>query len=613
MSTPATPHTPPAVRGAGLGPMPHANGTAFRVWAPNADAVSVFGTFDAWDPAAHPMRREPDGCWYADVPRAKPGDEYRYHITYRGESFGRIDPRARALTDSKGNGLIHDPGFDWEGDDFTPAPIDTLVLYEMHIGTFNAEGGTTGSGCGTFETAIARLGHLKELGVTGVTLMPVTEFVGDCGWGYDMAHLYGVESSYGGPRGLKAFVRAAHRHGIAVFLDVVYNHFGIEDNLLWRFDGWHERDKGGIYFFQDDVRADTPWGPRPDYSRPEVRAYVLDNVRMWLDEYRVDGLRVDGTFHMRTASRTERGEGPHLEEGWSLLRDMTDLVRRAFPRAILTAEDMRGDPLMTRPAEQGGAGFRLQWSDKFAKTARMSLATEDRALAMNAVRDSLLLAYDGDPFRRIIFAESHDNAGKDGRIPAVAAPEDPQGPNAIRRSALAIGTVFTTPGVPQLFQGQELLDPRHFDIKLPHPLDLDRKARFGGVLRFTRDLIALRRNAGGFTAGLTGPHIEIIHADAVTGLLAWRRWKQGGPGDDVLVIANFSDEPRKESSVPAPSPGRWRVRLDSESKAYGPGLGTACCPDPPVVSAGDDGQPCRLGISIGPWGFLILSQETGAG
>ncbi|HEX6987259.1 MAG TPA: alpha-amylase family glycosyl hydrolase, partial [Planctomycetaceae bacterium] len=219
---------------------------AFRVWAPHAEAVSVAGTFNGWNPEANPLDREETGCWYGDVPGAKVGDEYRYHLRYRGESLWRIDPRARAVTDSKGNSVVHDPRFDWEGDDFTPEPIERLVLYELHVGTFNAEGGR-----GTLASAAARLGHLRELGFNGVTLMPVTEFVGDRGWGYDMSHLYAVESSYGGPQALKEFVKAAHREGIAVFLDVVYNHFGVEDNILWRFDGWHRGKYGGIYFYQD--------------------------------------------------------------------------------------------------------------------------------------------------------------------------------------------------------------------------------------------------------------------------------------------------------------------------------------------------------------------------
>lgn len=599
------PHiAPPTEDLSGLGPMPHAHGVAFRVWAPHAEAVSVIGSFNDWQPAANPLEREPNGCWFANVAAVKPGDEYRYHLTFRGDSFTRIDPRARAVTDSKGNALVHDPEFDWDGDDFTAAPLDRLVLYELHVGTFNAA-----DGHGTLASAGQRLGHLRDLGVAGITLMPVTEFVGDRGWGYDMSHLYAVESSYGGPKALKEFVKAAHRHGIAVFLDVVYNHFGVEDNILWRFDGWHEGKYGGIYFYQDDLKADTPWGPRPDFGRREVRDYVIDNVLYWLGEYHIDGLRVDGTFHMRTASRTERGEGPHLEDGWNLLQEMTDAVRKRFPRAILTAEDMRGDPVMTRPVSAGGAGFHCQWSDKFAKTSRMSPDPVDRAAVMNFVIESLVVRYNDDPFQRIIFSESHDNAGKDGRIPAVADPKNPEGLEAVRRAIQAQAIVFTAPGVPQFFQGQELLDPESFEFPHPHPLDLGRAERLPGVLKFFRDLIGLRKNEHGTTAGLTGPHIEIVHANADAGVLAWRRWKHGGPGDDVLVIANFSGDCLEDHPIAAPAPGRWSVRLNTESPDYAAGLGTVSCPDTMAAEAADGGAH-RLGVTLGPWGILLLSQDA---
>ncbi|HEX6986734.1 MAG TPA: alpha amylase C-terminal domain-containing protein, partial [Planctomycetaceae bacterium] len=324
----------------------------------------------------------------------------------------------------------------------------------------------------------------------------------------------------------------------------------------------------------------------------------------------VDGMRVDGTFHMRTASKKEVGEGGPLPEGWSLLQEITDDVRERFPRAIMTAEDMRGDPAMTRPTAEGGAGFHTQWSDKFAHAVRLPARTPDEvAKIVDAIHTALLIRYNGDPFQRVIFAESHDNAGKDGRLPALADPDDPESLDARRWAALAAAVVFTAPGVPQLFQGQEILDPRDFRLKEPHPLDLRRTERFAGFLRFHKELIALRKNAGGTTAGLTGPHIEIIRADTTTGVLAWRRWKDGGPGDDVLVVANFSREPRIGDAIGVPSAGRWRVRLDSESPRFGDGLGAVECPDPTATADPYDGQPFRIRVSLGPWGVVVLSQD----
>jgi 1,4-alpha-glucan branching enzyme len=539
-------------------------GVDFVVWAPHAEKVAVSGTFNGWSATDNPLSRDDQGNWSGHVATAKVGDEYKYEIFYQGEQLSRLDPYSRALTSSKGNSLIIDPRFDWEEDDFKPAPLEELVLYELHIGTFCQR-----NGHGTFASAIERLPHLRSLGINGITLMPITEFVGKRGWGYDMAHLYAVEESYGGPHAFKEFVKAAHSEGIAVMLDIVFNHLGFEDNSLWRFDGWHEGDRGGIYFFQDDERAETPWGPRPDFGRPEVRRYILDNVRMWLGEYRLDGLRVDGTYHMRTPSKTETSSYAPLPEGWSLLREMTAMVRAEFPTKYIIAEDMREEPLMVQNATEGGAGFHAQWSDRIGHAARMPARSRSEETAiMRTFREILEARYTDDTIQRVIFSESHDNAGKDGRIPEVANPQDAESDESIRRTLLAAAVMFTAPGVPQIFQGQEVLDTRYFDIWNPPPLDLSRIEKFPGVFQFFCDMIALRRNTAGLTAGLTGRHVNVFHQDDEAAVLAWYRSKQGGVGDDVLVIANFSKRLHASHEITPPVEGDWRLVFDSGRPEY---------------------------------------------
>ena len=175
---------------------------------------------------------------------------------------------------------------------------DDLVIYELHVGTFSAKDDRRG----TFDTARRRLGYLRELGVSAVQVMPPFEFAGDISWGYNPAHLFAIETSYGGPDAFKRFVRDAHAHGIAVIVDVVYNHVGPSDLDLWRFDGWSEGDGGGIYLYNDE-RAMTPWGAtRPDYGRGEVRTFLRDSAMTWLEEFRCDGLRFDSTVNIRTVS-----------------------------------------------------------------------------------------------------------------------------------------------------------------------------------------------------------------------------------------------------------------------------------------------------------------------
>jgi 1,4-alpha-glucan branching enzyme len=218
----------PAAREArpGMGAIPHDKGVAFRVWAPHATAVSVVGTFNGWGKAKHPMVREnEDGYWYADLSSAKIGDEYRYVLQTPAGELSRIDPYAREVTNSVGNGVVHDPHFDWEEDYFPTPHWNEWVIYELHVGTFNDEAPDDPRPA-QFESVVRRFDHLKKLGVNCIQVMPIAEFAGDRSWGYNPAHMFAVESAYGGPKAFKKFVKAAHQNGFAVILDVVYNHFG---------------------------------------------------------------------------------------------------------------------------------------------------------------------------------------------------------------------------------------------------------------------------------------------------------------------------------------------------------------------------------------------------
>jgi 1,4-alpha-glucan branching enzyme len=229
----------------GKGAIPHLGGTAFRVWAPFANGVFVAGTFNNWSETDHPLVFEGNGCWSADVLSAKAGDEYRYVIINGGNKLSRIDPYAKDVTNSVGNSVIVDPSFDWGEENYQTPPWNEMVIYEMHIGTFNDQ---PGGMPGNLNRVIERLAHLKDLGINAIQIMPPAEFAGGFSWGYNPANLFAIESDYGGPAGLKELIKAAHALDMAVIFDVVYNHLGPSDLSLWQFDGWHENDKGGIYF-----------------------------------------------------------------------------------------------------------------------------------------------------------------------------------------------------------------------------------------------------------------------------------------------------------------------------------------------------------------------------
>jgi 1,4-alpha-glucan branching enzyme len=218
-----------------------ADGVAFRLWAPHAEAVSVVGTFNDWKPGAHSLSPSHGGVWSCIVPCARVGDEYKFVLCRGKDTFSRVDPRTLKVTNSAGNGVLWHKITGESSGIFKASPRSGLVVYELHIGTFNSNKNT---GPGNFVSAMQKLPYLCDLGINAIELMPVTEFAGDFSWGYNPSHPFAVKSIYGGPQGLFDFVQASHALGIAVILDVVYNHFGPGDLSLWQFDGWSENGLG---------------------------------------------------------------------------------------------------------------------------------------------------------------------------------------------------------------------------------------------------------------------------------------------------------------------------------------------------------------------------------
>ena len=262
---------------------------------------------------------------------------------------------------------------------------------------------------GTFASVAEKLPYLRDLGINCIELLPATEFPGSRSWGYNPANPFALESDYGGPVAFKELVKAAHQHGIAVVLDVVYNHFGPGDLDLWQFDGWSENDGGGIYFY-NDWRAETPWGHnRPDYGRPEVRQYIRDNALMWLNDYRCDGLRADAIAFIRNVNG-EEDPGADLPDGWSLMRWINEEIDADH---ALENHHRRGHARQRRhhrtSVDNGGQGFDSQWDSSFVyPIGRPSRPPDDADRNMHAVAEALTATYNGDAFRRVIYTESHD-------------------------------------------------------------------------------------------------------------------------------------------------------------------------------------------------------------
>ena len=267
-----------------MGSTPYATGVTFRVWAPNAMAASVQLSPGTPSSRSVPLGAEPGGLWSADVDGATVGTSYQYQLTGpAGQPLVRMDPWARLVSGAAGTAAVYDEdAFSWTIGDYQSPFWDDVVVYEIHVGSFDQRPGQV---AGTLDEVASKLPYLADLGISAVELLPLSQFPEQNSWGYDPADPFAVDEELGGPDAFKAFVQAAHDSGIAVILDVVYNHMGTKDNVLWQFDGWQQNGLGGIYFYEDD-RHSTPWGERPDYGRQEVRDYCRENAVDWLAQYR---------------------------------------------------------------------------------------------------------------------------------------------------------------------------------------------------------------------------------------------------------------------------------------------------------------------------------------
>lgn len=544
----------------------HDDGVDFSVWAPFAKEVSLLQWLE-FEWGETPMQSDGKGYWSIENVQAEPGQMYKYRITTaHGEKLDRNDPYARQLTDSdSGSSVIVAHDFEWgEVDSFSSTSKEQAIIYELHVGTFNKPDASTP---GTFDSAIERLDYLKELGINYIELMPVTSMAMSHGWGYAPNYIFSVENTYGGRHGLLKFVKACHEKGIGVILDVVYNHFFGESDL-WRYDGWSENNRGGIYFFNDE-RGDTPWGGRPDYGRPEVRQFILDNVKMWLTEYKIDGLRVDSTIYMRNIDGNNDKHDLDIPEAWSLLAEINDLAHKINPHALMIAEDNSTNAGIVKPTGDGSMGFDAQWEVGFPHVIRdcLGITHNDSQPALEGVIYELGHSYTGDAFDKVIFADSHDTAANgSSRLNEAATPGNAESLSARQRVLLASALTLTAPGIPMLLQGQEFMQEGAFNEW--KQLEWDKTEQFDGIVLAHKHLIDLRLNKFDNTRGLLGQFTSVIHRDDTNNVIAFHRKDKGGPRDETVVIINFGGKKFTDYELALPSKGEWTIRFNSSWKGY---------------------------------------------
>ena len=537
----------------------------FRVWAPAASRVEI-----EVDGTQLLMIPGDGGWWTVEVDGCGPGSDY----TYRLDGGPPLpDPRS-AFQPSGVHGpsrLVDHDAFPWTDGAWRGAHLPSAVVYELHVGTFSPEG--------TFDGAIERLDHLVALGIDAVELMPVAEFSGDRGWGYDGVDLYAPHHVYGGPDGCKRLVDACHNRGLAVILDVVYNHLGPAGNYLPRF---------GPYFTD---RYRTPWGEAVNLDGPgsdEVRAFFLDNATQWLVDYHMDGLRLDAVHAILDTSAVH-----FLEELSSRVNELANAVGR---RLWLVAESDLNDPRLVRAVDAGGYGLDAQWSDDFHHALHVAITGERSgyyqdfdgiadvvtALGGTFVYAGRFSAHRGRRHGRAAsglpgwkffgYLQNHDQVGNR------AMGERSSMLMSIDRLRVAAALVLLGPFVPMLFQGEEWgastpfqYFTDHADAELgaqvsegrrrefasfgwetgvPDPQDPATFARsvldwdevelddHAALLRWHTDLIELRR----CWPELTNGRVDQAGVDVRAGVLWFRRGR-------VAVIANLGST---EATWPGP-------------------------------------------------------------
>jgi len=557
------------------------------------------------------------------VEEVPPGSRYFFVLdgtTERPDPASRFQPLG-----VHGPSEVVDPAaFAWEDDAWRGRALEEQVQYELHVGTFTSEG--------TFDAVIPHLDGLRELGVTTLEIMPVAQFPGSRNWGYDGVYAFAVQESYGGPEGFRRLVNAAHCRGLAVVLDVVYNHLGPEGNCLREF---------GPYFTD---RYRTPWGAALNFDGPdsdEVRRFFIENALAWFTDYHVDGLRLDAIHGITDTS------------AYPFLAELADAVRaleaRLGRRLLLIPESDLNDARILAPRDRGGFGHDAQWSDDFHH-ALHTLLTGERlgyyedfgALSQlaKAYREGYVYSGDYSPHRRcrhgnssrgipagqlVVCAQNHDQIGNrigGERLGALVSFE------ALKLSA---GAVLLSPFVPLLFMGEEYAEPAPFQYfvshgdpeliaavregrkrefaafhregETPDPQDeetfarcrLDHELRNRGQHRllhdFYRELLRLRR-AHPVLRHLSKETLEATVFDAEQVLLL-RRWQ----GDEQLaIVLHFGASPAA-LALPLPA-GTWRCFLDSAAACWG-GPGSAVPMD--TSSSG------KASFSLAPHAVVLLA------
>jgi 1,4-alpha-glucan branching enzyme len=593
-------------------------GTRFAVRAPHARRVSVVGDWNLWDGRRHLMRPRTGGIWEFFVPDIGAGAVYKYEIL--GADGALLPPKA----DPVGFGAEAPPGnasvvrdisaHDWADGAWMAAraghaaPDRPVSIYEVHLGSWMRDDGGRPISYG--KAAVDLVAHAARLGFTHIELLPIAEHPFDGSWGYQPVGLFAPTARHGDPQAFRALIDAAHGAGLGVILDWVPAHFPGDPHGLGRFDGTP------LYEYADPREGHHPdWDTLIyDWSRPDIRNFLVSNARYWLEAHHADGLRVDAVASMlhRDYSRADGDWIPNVHGGWenleaiATLREMNATVAEAAPGAVTIAEESANFPGVTAAAEDGGLGFgykcNMGWTHD--ALAYISCPPAERGARHHALTFGLTYAFDD----RFVLALSHDEVvhGKGsllGRMPGDASAR-------FANLRAFYGFMWGHPGKKLLFMGGEFGQEGEWN----HDGALDwaacERPAHAGVERLVADLNALYRGAPALHVQDCAPQgFRWIEADDTEGsVYAWLRF--GRPGDaPALVVCNFSEHVREGYRLGLPHSGRWREALNTDADIYG-GRGLGNMGGVEALPHPSHGMEASAALLIPPLSTLIFLHDA---
>ncbi len=595
----------------------HANrqGTWFRVWAPRADAVSVIGDFNDWERARHPMKSVGSGMerfWEVYVRGARAGDKYKFSIN-RGDSwidksdpFGfEMEPPVEGGDAVQGlSGIISPSDFKWSDDAWMskrkgPESLrEAVSIYEVHLGSWRRH--EDGTFLTYLELAEPLADYVLEMGFTHVELMPVQEHPFYGSWGYQIVGPFAPTYRYGRPSDFKMLINHLHQKGIGVILDWVPAHFATDPQGLMEFDG------EPLFEYEDPVMRHHPdWGTYVfDYSRPQVRNYLLSNALFWLDEYHIDGLRFDAVASMlyRDYSREDwtpnKFGGRENLDAMEMLKTINETVFSRFPSAMVIAEESTAWPGVSHPTYRGGLGFLYKWNMGWMHDT-MQFFHEDPVHRKHHYHDftfPLVYAW----AENYMLSLSHDEVvhGKGsmfGKMPG----DDWQKASNLR---MMFGHMFGHPGKKLLFMGSEFGQGREWS----HDRGLDwwllDKDIHRGTQAWVKALNQVYRNSAALRNDTAGCFEWVDMSDLENAVASYIRL---GQDENLLFVFNFTPVPRSGYLQGAPTIGKWRVLLSSDEVRFG-GSGAGSSGDVLAKKGRLHNREAILSLDLPPLGVLIL-------